>query len=169
MFTDGSAWEQRYGAGLVLISPDEVELTYALKLDFHCSNNKAEYEAVLAGFRIAKQMGARDVEAFVYSLLVANQINQVYEVKDESNYGALAGKNAFNTCTVHHIPQSSNKKPDVLSKLAVLVLRNVSHEIHIEVLVQPSVDNVEVNVIATEAQDTWMKHSSCIWRLYQRQ
>jgi reverse gyrase len=103
-------------------------------------------------------MGAGNVEAFVDSFQVANQINQVYEVKDESirKYydKALMVKSTFNAWIVHHVPRSNNKKADVLSKLAAIVLRNASHEIHIEVLRQPSVDNVEVNVITT--QNTWM-------------
>jgi hypothetical protein len=100
------------------------------------------------------------MEVFVHSLLVANQINQIYEVKDETirRYydKALAGKGFFDTCTIHHVPWSNNKKADVLSKLAAMVLRNASHEIHIEVLKQPSTDNVEVKVVTTEKQDTWM-------------
>ncbi|GJY49061.1 reverse transcriptase domain-containing protein [Tanacetum coccineum] len=51
LFTDGS------GAGLILTSPDRTEFTYALRFQFTASNNEAEYEALLAGLRIAAQMG----------------------------------------------------------------------------------------------------------------
>ncbi|GJZ84255.1 reverse transcriptase domain-containing protein, partial [Tanacetum coccineum] len=46
------------GAGLVLTSPTKMEYTYALRLNFDSTNNQAEYEyeAKLAGLRIAKKM-----------------------------------------------------------------------------------------------------------------
>src|ERR1043165_5276252 len=72
------------GAGLRLISPDKHEFTYAIRLEFKSTNNEAEYEALLAGLRIAEKMGARHVEAHVDSLLVARQINGVYDAKDET-------------------------------------------------------------------------------------
>ncbi|KAK9079977.1 hypothetical protein SSX86_001652 [Deinandra increscens subsp. villosa] len=49
LFTDGSSGENGAGAGLLLISPERDELTYALKFDFNVSNNEEEYEALLAG------------------------------------------------------------------------------------------------------------------------
>ncbi|GJX55289.1 reverse transcriptase domain-containing protein [Tanacetum coccineum] len=56
-----------------LIAPDDVEYSYALRLNFSNSNNEAEYEALLAGLRIAKEMQVRDIHAFVDSKLVASQ------------------------------------------------------------------------------------------------
>ncbi|GKC67446.1 reverse transcriptase domain-containing protein [Tanacetum coccineum] len=40
------------GAGLMLISPEGREYTYALRFEFETTNNEAEYEALLAGLRI---------------------------------------------------------------------------------------------------------------------
>ncbi|KAM1626439.1 hypothetical protein ACFXTN_013441 [Malus domestica] len=45
------------GAGLVLTTPDKVALEYALRFKFKASNNKAEYETLLAGLRLAKHLG----------------------------------------------------------------------------------------------------------------
>lgn len=41
--------EEGSGAGLILVSPEGMELTYAVRLDFPSTNNEAEYEALLAG------------------------------------------------------------------------------------------------------------------------
>ncbi|KAI3807942.1 hypothetical protein L1987_23880 [Smallanthus sonchifolius] len=49
------------------------EFTYAIRLEFKSTNNEAEYEALLAGLRIAKKMGAKHIEARVDSLLIAGQ------------------------------------------------------------------------------------------------
>nr|GEY83921.1 reverse transcriptase domain-containing protein [Tanacetum cinerariifolium] len=56
LFTDGSSCLEGSGAGLILRSPKGEEFTYALRFEFDASNNEAEYEALVAGLRIAKQM-----------------------------------------------------------------------------------------------------------------
>nr|GEW01308.1 transcription initiation factor IIB-2 [Tanacetum cinerariifolium] len=44
-------------ARLILTSPKGVKFTYALRFQFTVSNNEAEYEALVAGLRIAARMG----------------------------------------------------------------------------------------------------------------
>nr|GEV94609.1 reverse transcriptase domain-containing protein [Tanacetum cinerariifolium] len=55
----GASNARGFGVGLVLISPTKTEYTYALRLNFKSTNNQAEYEALLAGLRIAKKMGVQ--------------------------------------------------------------------------------------------------------------
>ncbi|GKD80733.1 reverse transcriptase domain-containing protein, partial [Tanacetum coccineum] len=61
LFTNGSSCIDRSGASLILTSPEGTEFTYALRFQFTASNNKAVYEALIAGLRIATQMGVRNV------------------------------------------------------------------------------------------------------------
>lgn len=82
LYTDGASNREGSGAGLILTSPEGEEVTYALRFDFHTSNNKAEYEALLAGLRLAKQIGAEAVMALGDWRLAANQINGSFEEKD---------------------------------------------------------------------------------------
>ncbi|GJS24796.1 reverse transcriptase domain-containing protein [Tanacetum coccineum] len=56
LYTDGSSNEHRSGAGLIMIDPEGAKYSYALRLNFSNSNNDAEYEALLAGLRIATKM-----------------------------------------------------------------------------------------------------------------
>ncbi|GJS57628.1 putative ribonuclease H-like domain-containing protein [Tanacetum coccineum] len=56
LFTDESSCLEGSGAGLILTSPEGEEFTYALRFEFDASNNEAEYEALVAGLRIAEQM-----------------------------------------------------------------------------------------------------------------
>ncbi|GKB12740.1 reverse transcriptase domain-containing protein [Tanacetum coccineum] len=56
LFTDGASNYKGSRAGLVLISPSGVEFTYSLRLNFASMNNKAEYEALLVGIRMARKM-----------------------------------------------------------------------------------------------------------------
>ncbi|GKG13814.1 reverse transcriptase domain-containing protein [Tanacetum coccineum] len=51
-----------------------MEFTYALRFEFTATNNKAKYEALIAGLRIAARMGVRNLEANVDSCLVANHV-----------------------------------------------------------------------------------------------
>ncbi|GKC68760.1 reverse transcriptase domain-containing protein, partial [Tanacetum coccineum] len=59
LFTDGSSCADGSGAGLILTSPEGMEFTYALRFVFNATNNEAEYEALIAGLRIAEQMGIK--------------------------------------------------------------------------------------------------------------
>nr|GEW83758.1 reverse transcriptase domain-containing protein [Tanacetum cinerariifolium] len=59
LFTDGSSCTDGSGAGLILTNPKGMEFTYALRFRFDATNNEAEYEALIAGLRIAKQMGVK--------------------------------------------------------------------------------------------------------------
>ncbi|GJV89979.1 reverse transcriptase domain-containing protein [Tanacetum coccineum] len=60
------------GAGLMIVNPEGTEFTYALKFKFTTTNNEAEYEAVIAGLHIVKEMKIKEITVFVDSQLVAN-------------------------------------------------------------------------------------------------
>ncbi|GJY70968.1 reverse transcriptase domain-containing protein [Tanacetum coccineum] len=124
LFTDGAASLKGSGAGLVLIGPSGLEYTYALRLTFVSTNNEAEYEALLAGLRIARKMKVSSIEVKVDSKLVANQINGAYEATKESMIKYLAKAkefiSEFKTFSIENIPREDNQKADILSKLATV-------------------------------------------------
>ncbi|GJY84142.1 reverse transcriptase domain-containing protein [Tanacetum coccineum] len=60
LFTDGSSCVDGSGAGLILTNPEGAEFTYAMRFRFEATNNEAEYEALIAGLRIAEQNGCKD-------------------------------------------------------------------------------------------------------------
>nr|GFA17510.1 hypothetical protein [Tanacetum cinerariifolium] len=66
------------GQVLVLIGPSRIEHTYALLLTFDSTNNEVEYEALLAGLRITREMGIHNLAVKVDSKLVSSQINGNY-------------------------------------------------------------------------------------------
>ena len=55
-FMDGSLNKCGSGAGLMLVSPENHRINSALWFTFKVSNNEAEYEALLAGLRLAKKL-----------------------------------------------------------------------------------------------------------------
>ncbi|XP_022040018.1 uncharacterized protein LOC110942553 [Helianthus annuus] len=159
LYTDGVSNEDGAGAGLRLVSPDKHEFTYAMRLDFKSTNNEAEYEAFLAGLRLAIKMGVKHIEAHVDSMLVAGQINGQYEAKGDviALYLGQAKTllQTFYSYKVHHINRSENKPADALSKLASTSFQHLAKDVRIEVLSNPSVPLREVSVIQT-GTTSWM-------------
>ncbi|GJS21472.1 reverse transcriptase domain-containing protein [Tanacetum coccineum] len=54
LFTDRSSCVDGSRAGLILTNPEGTKFTYALRFRFEATNNEAEYEALIAGLRIAE-------------------------------------------------------------------------------------------------------------------
>ena len=78
---DGASNAQGSGAGLILTSPEGIDIEYALKLGFHASNNEAEYEAVIAGLNLTHSLEVDQLEIYIDSQLVVRQIEDTYEAK----------------------------------------------------------------------------------------
>ncbi|GJT17509.1 reverse transcriptase domain-containing protein [Tanacetum coccineum] len=81
LYTDGASNSDGSGAGLMLIDPEGKEYTYALRFEFETTNNEAEYEALLAGLRIAQEMEIAKVAIFLDSQLLVNQIKGTFAAK----------------------------------------------------------------------------------------
>ena len=62
LFVDGVANAQGSGVGLILTSPEGIDIEYALRFGFHTSNNEAEYEAVIAGLNLAHSLEVDKLE-----------------------------------------------------------------------------------------------------------
>ena len=82
---DGAANAQGSGAGLILTSPEGIDIKYALKFGFQASNNEAEYEAVIVGLNLTHSMEVDQLEVCSDSQLVVKQIEDTYEAKGEKN------------------------------------------------------------------------------------
>nr|GEY25183.1 reverse transcriptase domain-containing protein [Tanacetum cinerariifolium] len=83
LFTGGSSCVDGFGEGLTLTNPEEEEFTYALRFRFEATHNEDEYEDLIAGLRIAEEMGVRNLQANVDSRLVANQVNETSQQRKQ--------------------------------------------------------------------------------------
>lgn len=87
------------------------------------SNNVAEYRGLIAGLEAAAELGAREVDVRMDSLLVVNQMSQIWKVKHEamrplaSQAAALVRR--FDRVTFGHIPRELNKHADRLANEAM--------------------------------------------------
>ena len=61
---DGALSAMGAGAGIVIITLEGIRLEHSFRLGFKASNNEAEYEALIAGLKIALDLGAQDVEVY---------------------------------------------------------------------------------------------------------
>jgi ribonuclease HI len=62
MYFDGAFSLQGAGAGMLLVTPTEEHLKYVIQMHFpkeQATNNSVEYEGLLAGLRIAADLGIK--------------------------------------------------------------------------------------------------------------
>ena len=72
LFVDGSSNENGSRAGLMLISPENNRISSILRFTFRASDNEAEYEALLADLRIARELQVDSLQIFSDSKLVVS-------------------------------------------------------------------------------------------------
>ncbi|KAL0420949.1 UNVERIFIED_CONTAM: hypothetical protein Slati_3117800 [Sesamum latifolium] len=82
MFVDGSSKSQGSGIGIIIETSQEDRLQYVIRFDFAASNNEAEYEAFLAGGKLALAARAKYLRAYSDSQLVVNHVRGDYEAKE---------------------------------------------------------------------------------------
>jgi ribonuclease HI len=82
LFFDGSTCREGQGVGVVLILPRGAIFEQSVCLEYFCTNNQAEYEAILLGLQILCSMGMKHVEAFEDLLLVVHQIAGTFQCLD---------------------------------------------------------------------------------------
>ena len=121
IYFDGSRQLEGPGASVVLVSPQGDKFCYVLRLMFPCTNNAAEYEALLHGLRLAKEMNLTRVRCFGDSDLVAQQVSGTWDSRDpvmaayRRAVSDVAGH--FHGYQVDHIDRRLNEATDSLSRL----------------------------------------------------
>jgi len=104
-----------------LEGPDGFLIKQALHFSFKANNNQAEYEALIAGMLLAKEVRARGLLAKSYSLLVIGQVTGEYQAKDPQMAAYLEYvqvlKESFDVFQLVHVPREQNARADLLAKL----------------------------------------------------
>ncbi|KAG9446513.1 hypothetical protein H6P81_012641 [Aristolochia fimbriata] len=81
MYFNGAARRSGAGAEVLFISPWKDLLPYSFVLTRTCSNNEAEYQAILLGLGMAVEMKLPQLNIYGYSALVIKQLTGEFEVK----------------------------------------------------------------------------------------
>ena len=122
MHFNGSKMRLGLGAGIVLSSPMGDWLKYAMQIHFATSNNVAEYEALVHGLRLAKELGIRRILCYGNSDLVVQQSSGEWDAHDSNmaSYRFLVQKLSgfFVGCEFLHVPSAENEAADTLAKIA---------------------------------------------------
>ncbi|PKA46004.1 hypothetical protein AXF42_Ash019765 [Apostasia shenzhenica] len=102
-------------------------LHQAVTLQFKATNNQVEYEALIAGLNFALSMVVKHIQVLSDSQLVVNQVNRIFETKDEvlKKYLQLAKSliSQFKDFSLIHIPWEENQVVDWLAKEGLPDLR----------------------------------------------
>ncbi|XP_059669203.1 uncharacterized protein LOC132314344 [Cornus florida] len=143
LFVDGSSTAQASRAGLVLVSPEGENIQYALRFGFKATNNEAEYEALIAGLKVANALGDEQLKVYTDSQLVAGQVQAEYEAQDEKMKSYLQKvkelKNHFQRFSIHQIPREENGKANALARLTTALEPEINKNIPLEYLDEPSI------------------------------
>ena len=83
IYMDESSNRQAVGASVVLISPKEDRIECMIRLEFHTTNNEAEYEALIVGLDLAGAARAENMVIHYDSQVITSQFNDSYECKSE--------------------------------------------------------------------------------------
>ncbi|KAL0449238.1 UNVERIFIED_CONTAM: Ribonuclease HI [Sesamum latifolium] len=141
LHVDGSSTTQGSVAGIVLTTPLGDDMEFAVKFEFNALNNKAEYEALVLGMRMAQDAGASYLLSYSDSQLIVKQVNGEYDAKEESMVQYLQQieelKIKFKSFQLHQIPREENIMADSLSKLASTLEDCKTRRITVQHLPQP--------------------------------
>jgi hypothetical protein len=121
-----------------------------VKLDFSCTNNIAEYEALLLGLRKLKAMGIRRAVLKTDSQVISGHVDKSCKARDpklEKYLDTVRRLEAsFEGFSVKNIPRGENEHVDLLAKSAAQGLPLPS-EVFFKTIKAPSVDLLERAVL----------------------
>ncbi|XP_073109503.1 uncharacterized protein [Elaeis guineensis] len=135
-------------------------IEYALQFDFKASNNQAEYEALIARLKIAKDLSVKRLWVFIDSQLVVKQFQREYAARDLvlSRYlqKLKSLQSYFDYFEISNIPRSKNAQANSLSHLTTSDCGELE-KIFIEYLESPSIDSKEeVHQIQVGHEPSWI-------------
>ncbi|KAL0303752.1 UNVERIFIED_CONTAM: hypothetical protein Sradi_6243300 [Sesamum radiatum] len=147
LHVDGSSTSNAGGAE-ILHEPGGVEIEVTTKLDFPTTNNKAEYEDLTIGLKMALDAGIRELDVYMDSQLVAMQIDGSYEMREWSITRYLKKvkdlMSKFDKCIIKQILRDENTRADTFSKFGTMVTGVKERKIIVMVKDRASVEEVEV-------------------------
>jgi ribonuclease HI len=150
VFCDGSWGTFGAGAVAVLVAPSKIKTCYAAKLDFSCTNNIAEYKALLLGLRKLKAMGIRRVILKTNSQVISGHVDKSSKARNlklEKYLDTVRRLEAsFEGFSVKNIPRGENEHANLLAKSAAHGLPLPS-EVFFETIKAPSVELMERAVL----------------------
>ena len=123
MFFDGAARKDGVGASIILVTLEEEVLPYAFALTKNCSNNVAEYHALMMGLEMAIELKITSLKMFRDFKLIINHLCVLYEVKKLELLPYVNDVKKllewFDNVSLEHVPRKKNRQLNSLANLAL--------------------------------------------------
>jgi hypothetical protein len=74
LYFDGSKSQEGSGVGCILIDPKGKQNFMSCRLEFECTNNIVEYEALVQGLRKAKDLNVKELKFFKDFEIIIRQV-----------------------------------------------------------------------------------------------
>jgi ribonuclease HI/probable phosphoglycerate mutase len=125
LFTDGASRGNpgEAGAGIVLLDDSDRELAVRSSYLGRCTNNVAEYQALLLGLKTARELGCRSLVIFMDSQLIVRQVQGRYRVKStdlkplyDQVKNFLADLDGW---SITHVLRAENKRADEMANRGI--------------------------------------------------
>jgi ribonuclease HI/probable phosphoglycerate mutase len=125
LFTDGACRGNpgQGGAGALLLGGNGEVVGTAKKYLGHCTNNIAEYRALILGLETALERGTSVISIYLDSELLVRQIQGIYRVKNPDLKPLMVEirdlLDRFDNWKIEHVPRSENALADGLANEAI--------------------------------------------------
>jgi ribonuclease HI len=157
---DGAWCHAGAGATAIITSPTGVKHRYAARLSFalesdRCTNNIAEYEAVILGLRKLRALSVTTCIVKTDSKVVVGQVEKEYSAKDLALMQYLMGihslERLFKGFTLQHVDRAKNEEADALAKAAARG-ETLPSDVFYHVIGTPAVRNPEGLQVTNDAE-----------------
>lgn len=115
-----------------MVSPTNQVIPIAYKLDFECTNNMAEYEALILGLKVVVALKIKDIEIYGDSQLAVNQVRELFDTKDEKlkpyRVVVIELLDQFDRYIIENIPRINNRYVDAMASAASLAPFEIEDE-----------------------------------------
>jgi ribonuclease HI len=136
---------------VIITSPVVVKYRYVARLSFalefdRCTNNIAEYEAIILGLRKLRALGVTTCIIRTDSKVVVGQVEKEYSAKEPVLMQYLTAvcslERQFKGFTLQHVDRNKNEEADALAKAAAKCEALLS-DVFYQVIGTPAVRNPE--------------------------
>ena len=142
-----------------MITPEGHRFQCAIRFDFTASNNEAEYEALLAGLQLAKDMNTKALDVYSDSQLVVNQVLGEYQARGLKMVAYLNKAKdllaQFGRYSLQQVPRDQNSNAGALAKLASAKDADTLNIVPVERLPSPNIQATKTTLVI-QMTDTWM-------------
>jgi ribonuclease HI len=122
LYFDSYSHKNGTRVGVFILSPLNIPTKFKYKIKDFCSNNDAEYDALIVGLEILLGLGAKNVVIKGDSELVEKQLTKEYKCISENLLSYFVSANSllsnFESVSFQHVPRIENQVANNLAQVA---------------------------------------------------